>query len=93
MSIMVRSLELEHPSWGAAGGCKEVFTSKGHKCCHCHGEGWIWKDNGIDEREKMDCPWCNGCGLMDAVVTVEWKAGERIAVAQQHAERKEVSER
>nr|DAE14020.1 MAG TPA: DnaJ-like protein [Myoviridae sp. ctYzH9] len=54
----------------------EVLESRGHACSYCQGNGYFWQENVYRERYKQECPICKGSGRLDAVVTIEWKAGE-----------------
>lgn len=55
-----------------AGNMKETITSNGHSCEYCQGNGFFWGEQQR-ERVKKDCPVCNGSGILDAVITIEWK--------------------
>nr|DAY20412.1 MAG TPA: DnaJ-like protein [Caudoviricetes sp.] len=55
----------------------ERFLSRGHVCSYCQGNGYHWQENCYRERYKQGCPVCKGSGRLDAVVTIEWKAGGR----------------
>nr|DAU82153.1 MAG TPA: protein of unknown function (DUF5351) [Caudoviricetes sp.] len=54
----------------------EVLESRGHACSYCQGNGYFWQENVYRERYKQECCICKGSGKLDAVVTIEWKAGE-----------------
>lgn len=71
MSRNRRIIELEAPSFMQE---KEVIESAGHKCNYCSGNGWFWgsDDDGQDVRH-IPCPFCGGAGVLDAVVTIEWR--------------------
>ncbi len=52
----------------------ERIDSRNHVCSYCHGAGGFWGEkNGPKESEWKKCPVCEGCGKMDAEVTIEWK--------------------
>nr|DAF08533.1 MAG TPA: protein of unknown function (DUF5351) [Caudoviricetes sp.] len=55
---------------------EEHFLSRGHVCTYCQGNGYHWQENCYRERYKQECCICKGSGKLDAVVTIEWKAGE-----------------
>lgn len=66
----------EHLSPG--GQMKELFVSKGHKCCYCQGNGYFWGRDDVSEAVKEPCQMCGGSGELDAIVTVEWRKGEKV---------------
>lgn len=55
----------------------EQLVSKGHCCPECKGRGWYWDMDfsGMSEA-KEPCSVCNGTGMVDAVITIQWKASE-----------------
>lgn len=58
-------------------GSTDRKVIEGFKCPTCSGNGWNWDNKIIHERVKKDCLHCNGTGEIVAVVTVEWKAGNK----------------
>ena len=55
-------------------GRKEQMYSPGHTCSYCHGNGWFWSlPDDVRDSVKAPCPICDGSGMLDAVITVEWK--------------------
>lgn len=52
---------------------KELLTSNGHTCSYCKGNGWFWGEDSRGESTKTDCPVCKGSGMLDAMITVEWR--------------------
>lgn len=54
----------------------ELIMSKGHTCSYCNGKGWYWSESYRGDREKADCPVCQGSGMLDAVIKVDWVAHE-----------------
>lgn len=74
MSKQVREVELVPPVRNQK---KEMIVSKGHTCGYCYGNGWFWGRDGFGDSIKNDCPICEGSGMVDAVVTVEWKPSNK----------------
>ena len=72
MSIKNDIVEITPPAFARGGNMKEVIHSDGHPCEYCHGNGFFW-DEQQRERVKRNCPVCYGSGMLDAVVTIEWK--------------------
>ena len=52
---------------------KEQVISENHFCNRCQGNGFFWSHNSYNEPVKEPCPMCGGTGVLDAVVTIEWK--------------------
>lgn len=52
---------------------KEQVVSENHFCNKCQGNGYFWSHNSYNEPVKEPCPMCGGAGVLDAVVTIEWK--------------------
>nr|DAY38856.1 MAG TPA: Transcription attenuation protein [Caudoviricetes sp.] len=52
---------------------KESLVSCNHKCNKCQGNGYFWSHNSYNEPVKEPCSMCGGTGVLDAVVTIEWK--------------------
>ena len=52
---------------------KEQMVSENHFCNKCQGNGYFWSHNSYNEPVKEPCSMCGGTGLLDAVVTIEWK--------------------
>lgn len=52
---------------------KEQVVSENHFCNKCQGNGYFWTHNSYNEPVKEPCPMCGGTGVLDAVVTIEWK--------------------
>ena len=75
MSKIKKQLELVPPKVKLA---KELHVSKGHVCGYCSGNGWFWNCSNIGEREKKNCPACQGTGEVYALITVEWKPGKEV---------------
>lgn len=91
MSIMVRSMELEHPAFIKKSGGMELLRSSGHLCNCCHGRGWVWDYSDPTAGEKVECGMCGGSGELEAEVTVVWKAAGKPPYASKK-EGKEVDE-
>ena len=53
----------------------ETILSPGHMCTFCHGNGSFCSEMGHDDEEKKVCPVCNGSGILDAAIRVEWSPG------------------
>ena len=52
---------------------KEQVVSQNHFCNRCQGNGFFWSHNSYNEPVKEPCSMCGGTGVLDAVVTIEWK--------------------
>ena len=72
MSKNNQMILISPPMFIGEGNQKESISSKGHRCSHCHGNGFFWGEEQR-ERVKVDCPVCKGSGKLDAVITIEWK--------------------
>jgi DnaJ-class molecular chaperone len=71
MSSKSQSIEIKPPRNGEM---VEGIYSSGHVCPYCKGNGWPWGEYrpgaGV---EKAYCSKCKGSGMLDAMVTIEWK--------------------
>lgn len=76
MSKEKRTIEIAPGLMSPGGRMTEVLESRGHACSYCQGNGYFWQENVYRERYKQECCICKGSGKLDAVVTIEWKAGE-----------------
>ena len=76
MSKEKRTIEIAPGLMSPGGRIGERFLSRGHVCTYCQGNGYLWQEKVYRERYKQECPVCKGSGRLDAVVTIEWKAGE-----------------
>lgn len=76
MSKEKRTIEITPGLMSPGGRMTEVLESRGHACSYCQGNGYFWQENVYRERYKQECCICKGSGKLDAVVTIEWKAGE-----------------
>lgn len=74
MSKQVREVELVPPSRHQN---KEMIVSKGHNCGYCQGNGWFWGRDEFGDSIKNPCPICEGSGMVDALVTIEWKPSRK----------------
>ena len=70
MSKQIKLVELVSPSYKQG---KELVVSKGHTC----GNGWFWGVDEFRDRVKNTCPLCEGSGMLDAIVTIEWKPSNK----------------
>lgn len=52
---------------------KEQVVSENHFCNKCQGNGYFWTHNSYNEPVKEPCSMCGGTGVLDAIVTIEWK--------------------
>lgn len=52
---------------------KEQVVSENHFCNRCQGNGFFLSHNSYNEPVKEPCSMCGGSGVLDAVVTIEWK--------------------
>ena len=77
MSKERRMIEIAPRLISPGGRITEVLESRGHECTYCQGNGYFWQENCYRERYKQECPICKGSGRLDAVITIEWKAGGR----------------
>ena len=76
MSKEKRTIEIAPRLMSPGGRMTEVLESCGHACSYCQGNGYFGQENVYRERYKQECCICKGSGKLDAVVTIEWKAGE-----------------
>ncbi|RRD01972.1 hypothetical protein [Prevotella sp. OH937_COT-195] len=74
MSKERRVIEIVPGRITPGGRMTERVESRGHSCPYCQGNGFHWQEDDWQERYKKECPICNGSGMLDAVITVEWKA-------------------
>jgi hypothetical protein len=77
MSKERRIIEIEPGRMTPGGRMTDHIESRGHQCPYCQGNGYHWQEDDWQERDKQECLICKGSGRLDAVVTIEWKAGER----------------
>lgn len=74
MSKQVKLVELVPPSYK---NNKELVVSKEHTCGYCHGNGWFWGRDESGDSVKNPCPICEGSGMVDAVITIDWKPSKK----------------
>lgn len=74
MSKVDRMVELVSPRINSV---SEQLKSTGHECNYCQSNGYFWGVDEYGEPIKEACPLCKGSGKLDAVVTIEWKAGDK----------------
>ena len=74
MSRVKRLVELRPPHWDVS---KEVHTSPGHLCGYCHGVGYFSSPYREQNEEPTPCPVCDGMGMVDAIVNIEWKPSKK----------------
>ena len=77
MSKERRMIEIAPGLMSPGGRMTDHIESWGHSCPYCQGNGYHWQENEWEERYKQECPICKGSGRLDAMVTIEWKAGKR----------------
>ena len=77
MSKERRIIEIEPGRMTPGGRMTDHFESRGHKCPYCQGNGYHWQEDEWQERYKQECPICKGSGRLDAMITIEWKAGRK----------------
>jgi DnaJ-class molecular chaperone len=66
-------LEIYPPVLTAFTKKNETFTSGGHICPCCNGEGLIWgKQISIRDYNEDTCPICGGTGSLQAVISIQW---------------------
>ncbi len=72
MSVVRQVIEIRPSAFSP----KENYLSTNFQCPTCHGEGYVWQagKSPYEGDEKVVCPKCEGTGLLDAVITVEWRA-------------------
>ena len=75
MSKERRIIEIAPGTMSPGGRMTDRIESRGHRCPYCQGNGYHWQEDEWQERYKQECPICKGSGRLDAVITVEWKAG------------------
>ena len=64
------------PMFIGEGYQRESISSSAHRCSYCHGNGFFWELDRYGESEKTPCPICQSRGIVDAVVTIEWKMSD-----------------
>lgn len=69
MSRDRRFVEIEAPSVLMT---TEKIESRGYRCNYCSGNGYFWDRDCIGDPIRHACPFCNGAGEVDAVVTITW---------------------
>ncbi len=70
MSSHRKLIFLSAPLYGEK---REKIVSRGYECGYCHGAGGYWGARcSPHEGEWKPCPVCEGCGKLDAEVTIEW---------------------
>lgn len=75
MSSKHRMIWLMPPVYGSK---EERIESRGYTCEYCHGQGGFLGDRSSpNDSEWKICPVCEGCGKMDAEVTIKWKPNKR----------------
>ena len=77
MSKERRIVEIEPGRMSPGGRMMERIESRGHRCPYCQGNGYHWQEDEWQERYKKECPICKGSGRLDAMITIEWKAGRK----------------
>ena len=78
MSKERRMIEIAPGLMSPGSRMSETIESRGYNCPYCHGNGYHWQEDVWQERYKQECPICKGSGRLDAVVTIEWKAGDNV---------------
>lgn len=75
-----RMIEITPGRMSPGGRMTHRIESLGHSCEYCQGNGYHWHEAGWQdcykqEYYKQECPICKGSGRLDALITIEWKAG------------------
>ena len=78
MSKERRMIEITPGRMSPGGRMTDRIESRGHSCPYCQGNGYHWQEDEWRERYKQECPICKGSGRLNAVVTIEWKAGDNV---------------
>ncbi|MGF0096950.1 hypothetical protein ACQRD6_01165 [Prevotella sp. SGI.027] len=81
MSKERRIIEIEPGRMAPGGRMTDHIESRGHSCPYCQGNGYHWQEDEWQERYKKECPICKGSGRLDAMITIEWKAGRKASPA------------
>lgn len=76
MSARNDIIKITPPAFVGGGDMEETIHSDSHPCGYCQGSGFFWRER-LREFEKEDCPVCNGSGMLDAVITIEWKPSKK----------------
>lgn len=76
MSKERRIIEIAPERMIPGGRMTDRIESHGHCCPYCEGNGYHWQEDDWRERYKKMCSICNGSGKLDAIITIEWRAGE-----------------
>ncbi|MBQ3189390.1 MAG: hypothetical protein IJB60_08180 [Bacteroidaceae bacterium] len=74
MSSTKRTVELKPPNEKHT---KEMLTSSEHVCGYCKGMGYFQPCWYHRNEEPTPCPVCDGTGMVDAIVTIEWKPSKK----------------
>ena len=74
MSSTKGTLELRPPKGNSV---KEQLKSLGHVCRYCSGMGYFQPCWYHRNEEPTPCPVCDGTGMVDAIVTIEWKPSKK----------------
>lgn len=64
MSKNNQMILISPPMFIGEGNRKESISSKGHRCSHCHGNGFFW---GEEQRERVKIERFNGKSSYDNV--------------------------
>lgn len=68
MSKKTETIELEPSKYSRI----ESFSASGFSCPCCGGKGGFCEDIGHDRDVFINCDYCNGSGVVNAAITVEW---------------------
>ena len=72
MTKIRKMIELLPPYLGRGGSRLEKFTSSGHRCPYCSGNGYFWSRDETGEAVKDPCPVCEGSGCVKAEIEIRW---------------------
>lgn len=72
MSRKQQSVLIEAPGFGTGTELCGEFT--GYCCGYCHGNGWLYDNNIVNEHVTYPCPRCEGTGKVKGIVKIEWVA-------------------
>lgn len=71
MSRISRMIEVSAPCMRVD---RESLTLHGLSCGYCQGNGYFWGLDEMGQGEKKPCPICKGKGVLDAEVTIRYRA-------------------
>lgn len=56
---------------------RELIERRGFSCPQCHGNGYVFAEDGRGGLEKTQCNACMGFGMLKVRIQTEWMPDER----------------